>query len=54
MKNQITLTNETVETLRILYTQIDVEMKKPAIEVDIDLVTENQMTIYDTIKKLIF
>ena len=54
MKKRITLTKETIETLRILYTQIDEENKKSVNECDIDIITENQYKILDTIKELIF
>lgn len=54
MKNTITLTKETLDTLRRLYNEIDEEMNKPCVDCNIDTVTENQIQIYDTIKKLIF
>jgi hypothetical protein len=54
MKKHITLTKETIETLKTLYNQIDEEMNKPCIECNIDIVTENQYKILDTIKELIF
>lgn len=54
MKNQITLTKETIEELRTLYNQIDEESNKSCMECDIDKVTFNQYKILDTIKELIF
>lgn len=53
-ETMITLDNETVFLLKTLYTQISVEMSKPALECNIDIVTENQYKILDTIKDVIF
>ena len=50
----ITLDNETIFLLKTLYTQISIEMDKPCNECNIDIVTENQYKILDTIKGIIF
>lgn len=53
MKNSITLTQETIEKLTKLYSEIDEENNKSCNECDIDKVTLNQYEILDTIKDLI-
>lgn len=53
MNKQITLTNETINELKKLYNEIDVELDKPVKDCNIDTVTFNQYKILDTIKKLI-
>lgn len=50
----VTLNKELVAHLRRLYTEIDLEMNKPCRDVNMDLVTDNQIMIYDTIKRLVF
>lgn len=50
----ITLDEKTVSRLKTLYTEIDKETSKPGDDCDIDIVTENQIQIYDIIKDIIF
>ena len=50
----IILDEKTTFLLKTLYTQIDIEMSKSCNECNIDIVTENQYKILDTIKDIIF
>ena len=54
MNKQITLTNETINELKKLYNEIDIESNKNCNDCNIDIITENQFKILDTIKELIF
>ena len=54
MKNQITLTNETIEELKTLYNNIDRERGKSCDDYDLDLVTESQFKILDIVKNIVF
>lgn len=54
MKNNITLTNDTINELKKLFNEIDEETNKPCMKCNIDTVTFNQYKILDTIKDLLF
>lgn len=54
MKNQITLTNETIEELKTLYNNIDGERDKSVNDYNLDLVTESQFRILDIVKEIVF
>jgi hypothetical protein len=51
MKN---LNKETIEMLKKLYNEIDEESNKNCKDCNIDIITENQFKILDTIKEIVF
>lgn len=53
MKNQITLTNETITTLRTLFNNIEGERGKSCNDYNLDLVCESEMMILDIVKELV-
>ena len=54
MNNQITLTNETITTLRTLFNNIEGERGKSCNDYNLDLVTESQYRIFDIVKEVVF
>ena len=54
MKNQITLTNETINELRTLLNNIDGERNKSCNDYNLDLVTESEFRILDLVREIVF
>ena len=54
MKNQITLTNETINELRTLLNNIDGESNKSCNDYNMDLVTESEFRILDLVREIVF
>lgn len=53
MNKQITLTNETINELKKLYNEIEIESNKNCNDCNIDVITFNQYKILDIVKELI-